>query len=211
MSVASKANHLPLPPSEIEKVSSTLSFTDPILERLTRRRSCSLVSPLLKGNESQEDVEALNNKRGFFFKYSKHYRAEQVLDANEKFLREEILDDPDPFLLDMTHAERGSSSLKSSLLRKVQSTERRTRKVSFSSPDYFSTAPAAQSKLDYPSIASSPTLFALRDSRQSLDTTLAPLDVNKGVEPARRRATLDIITSFFTKDTSKTRLRRVTR
>lgn len=54
-----------------------------------------MVDPLLSGNESQEDILNLNTKRGYLLKYSKHYRHEQILDANEKesIFQKSILED----------------------------------------------------------------------------------------------------------------------
>lgn len=85
---AKKKHLVSCPDSEQDSSSSSYSFTDPVLERMRKQRIDSMVEPLLSGNENQDDIINLNKKRGYLLKYSKHYRHEQILDANEKTLDE---------------------------------------------------------------------------------------------------------------------------
>lgn len=68
----------------LNKSSSSFVSSDPIIERLSKQHSLN-IEPLLSGVETQEQVDNLNLKRGYFLKYSKHYRREQVKDANKAF------------------------------------------------------------------------------------------------------------------------------
>lgn len=235
---SSVAGLMPPPPSEmikIQKYDSNLSFTDPILERLSKKRSNSLVTPLLSGSESQSDIESLNSKRGFFLKYSKHYRAESVIIANEKMNAEELndeIEDDSPWASSLEVAASTVPGLKSSLLRKGQCADRRQRKVSFSTvePDYSHLEKDSSSDSDAGPSRSMP--FALfmkagfRDfkkrnksrAEKSLDTTLEELSISKDdpekkkYEPEdKRRATFDFFDFFSKKEnSSKTRIRRGT-